>query len=78
MTKFVPICSFRVNVCFRNIKVTKIFSRHAKADIDLFDRSNCVYNYDCVCLDSYIGETKRCLGVRISEHQQNSKGSNIN
>ena len=76
MTKFVP--SFKVNVCFRNIKVTKLFFRHAQAETDLFGWYNCVYNYNCVCLDNYIGETKRCLGLRISEHQQNSKGSNIN
>ena len=76
MTKFVP--SFRVNVCFRNIKVTKLFLRHAKGDTDIFDRSNCIYNYDCVCRDTYIGETERCLGLRISEHQQNSRQSNIN
>jgi hypothetical protein len=76
MTKFVP--SFWVNVCFRNIKVTKLFSRHAKAETDLFYRSNCVHNYNSVCLDNYNGETKRCVGVRISEHQQNSKKSNIN
>ena len=75
MTKFVP--TFRVNVCFRNVKVTKLFSRHAKAETDVFERSNCVYNYDCVCKDTYIGETRRCLIVRIRDHQQNSRNSNI-
>ena len=75
ITKFVP--SFRVNVCFRSVKVTKLFSRHAKAETDIYDRANCVYNYNCVCLEKYIGETERCLEARIREHQQISKQSNI-
>ena len=75
MSKFVP--TFRVNVCFRNVKVTKLISRHDKAETDVFERSNCVYNYDCVCKDTYICETRRCLKVRIRDHQKNSRNSNI-
>ena len=31
---------------------------------------NCVYKYTCPCAKVYIGETKRRLAVRISEHEK--------
>ena len=48
----------------------------AKPKIELFDKSNCVYEYICPCEKVYIGQTHRTLFTRADEHFKNSS-SNI-
>ena len=75
MSNILP--NFRVNIAYRTIKVTKIFSSHAKEKIDQNIMCNMVYKYLCPCSEFYIGQTKRCLQIRIGEHQRSSSGSHI-
>ena len=75
MSQIIP--EYHVNVAYRSIKVTKLFSGSAKAQIETSETSNVVYEYDCVCPDFYIGETKRVLDIRIRDHQTKSRNTNI-
>ena len=45
---------------------------------DPLEKTNVIYNFDCDCGLSYIGETKRSLGTRINEHNTRSRDSSIN
>ena len=75
ISQFIP--NFNLNVAFRTVKVKKLFSFQAKGFIDKFDRSNVVYEFDCVktCAEFYIGETGRTLITRVKEHMNGT--SNI-
>ena len=75
MSEILP--DFRVDICYRTIKVTKIFSGHAKAQIAQNDRSNVVYQFTCDCKNIYIGQTKRFLRIRAEDHQRASSGSHV-
>ena len=76
MSKLLP--DFRVNVSYRVIKISKLFSYLAKAQIEFFEKSNVTYCYNCPCEAQYIGQTLRMLKTRIREHQMPSCYSNIN
>ena len=45
--------------------------------MDKLEKSNVVYEYDCICQEFYIGETKRALDIRIRDHQTKSRNTNI-
>ena len=75
MSQIIP--EYHVNVVYRSIKVTKLFSGSAKAQIETSETSNVVYEYDCVCPDFYIGETKRVLDICIRDHQTKRRDTNI-
>ena len=75
MSQILP--DFQVNVTYRCVKVSKLFSFLAKPEIDKFEKCDCVYEYLCPCNETYIGETGRMLINRIYEHQQPSNQSNI-
>jgi hypothetical protein len=75
MSQILP--NFLVNVSYRSVKVSKLFSFRAKPEIDKFEKNDCVYEYLCPCEETYIGETCRTLITRIHEHQQPSSQSNI-
>ena len=66
-----------MNVAYRSIKVRKLFSRSAKAQIETSKFFNIVNEYDCVCPNFYIGETKRVLDVRIRNHQAKNRNTNL-
>jgi hypothetical protein len=52
---------------------TYLFKRRPKADF--WDSKNVVYSVPCNdCLGQYIGQTKRKLCVRLSEHEKSCKG----
>ena len=55
MTEILP--DFRVNICYRVIKLKKLFSSHAKAKISQIDMSNLIYQYTCPCTQIYIEQT---------------------
>jgi hypothetical protein len=64
-----------IRLAFSSFKVGHMFS--AKDRLPLFSRSHVVYKFCCAgCGACYIGETRRHLNTRISEHVHN-KGSNI-
>jgi hypothetical protein len=45
--------------------------------MDKLEKSNLVYEYDCICPEFNIGETKRAIDIRIRDHQTKSKNTNI-
>ena len=48
-----------------------------KPEIDKFKKSSLVYKFECPCNATYIGETARELDVRIREHNQKSRNTEI-
>jgi hypothetical protein len=62
---------FRINIAYRSVKVKKLFGYMAKPKKELFENSNCVYEYTCPCEQFYIGHTKRTLYTRADEHYTN-------
>ena len=74
MNKYLP--KFRINVAYRSVKVKKLFGYMAKPKIELFDKSNCVYEYICPCEKVNISQTHITLFTRADEHFKNSS-SNI-
>ena len=75
MSKISP--DFRVNICYRTIKLTKIFSGHAKAKLTQSESSNLIYQFTCDCAEFYVGQTKRLLCTCAGEHQRPSSGSHV-
>ena len=75
MSNILP--NFRVNVCYRTIKLTKIFSAHAKEKLHKDDMCNAVYKYLCPCNEFYIGQTKRLIQTRAGEHQRQSNNTHV-
>ena len=75
MANIIP--EFRVNVTYRSVKVSKLFSFLAKPVTDTYEKSNLVYEFLCPCNEIYIGQTCRMLIHRVREHQQNSSQTNI-
>ena len=66
-----------LNIClaFSSFKIGRLFS--TKDILPKLSCSNVVYKFTCAgCGACYVGETRRHLNIRISEHF-NSKGSNI-
>ena len=64
--------SFRVNVAYKSIKVTQLFSKRSKAKTDMYETPHVVYKMQCTgpkC-SSYIGQTEKPLIKRIEQHQQ--------
>jgi hypothetical protein len=75
MSQILP--NFKVNVTYRAVKVSKLFSFLAKAENDTYEKSDVVYEFTCPCKEIYIGHTRRMLITRIREHQQNSSQTNV-
>ena len=75
MSNILP--NFRVNVCYRTVKLTKTFSSHAKAKIHKNNMGDAVYKYLCPCNEFYIGETKRLLQTRAGEHQMKCRNTHV-
>lgn len=75
-----------INRYFPHINFTTIFKTPMeirnlfpfKDKTPLLSRSNIVYKIKCDnCNGFYIGKTKRCLGIRIKEHQDENSNSSI-
>ena len=66
MKKVTP--EFHVNLAYRSIRVSNLFSGRAKPLRPIYDTNNVVYKFQCFCSSSYVGQTDRPLAVRIGEH----------
>ena len=70
---------FRLNFCWRTIKTASICTPRLKESVPLPFKNGCIYHFTCVkpCGKNYIGESKRMLKTRISEHNQPSRKTAI-
>ena len=49
---------------------------HLKDKVKILRKANCVYRIPCKnCDKSYVGETGRCLGLRMEEHRKEAERS---
>ena len=70
MSKILP--DFRVNVAYRSVKVSKLFSFLAKPVTDKYEKCDLIYEFECPCKEIYIGQTACMLIHRVREHQMPS------
>ena len=68
---------FHCNFAWKTNTLHSVFIPKLKAPIDLLDKSGLVYRFECDCQATYVGETYRRLGTRITEHNQKSRKSEI-
>ena len=67
-----------MNVAWRNEKLSRFYSSRLKLSQPNFDKVGTLYQFDCPgCRHSYVGETKKRLSSRISEHANPNHGSAI-
>ena len=71
------VLNFRVNVAYKSVPVSSLFSTDSKAVLPTQDTSNVCYEFTCECKSRYIGHTGRPLIVRMREHQQESNAKGI-
>ena len=70
--------NFNVNIALRTVKISRLFSKWAKAEkLSFYDTPDCNYHYVCDCGEDYIGMSLRPLDHRVHEHQQPSKGEAV-
>ena len=68
---------YRLNVAWRSEKLQKLFSHKLKLPIPPLEKVGTTYKYDCLCEDTYIGESKQQLRNRIKTHNQKSGNTAI-
>ena len=68
---------FKVSFVYRSPKLSQIVLKHLKPKLDKYDQCAVVYQFDCPCGLSYIGETARPLLKRVQEHNQRSRSTAI-
>ena len=68
---------FRINFAWKSISLNNIVLPRLKRKILDTETSGIVYKFECDCKKTYIGETRRLLITRASEHGQKSKKSEI-
>ena len=67
--------NFHVSLALQTVKISKLFSKSAKAPPDtLIKTANTNYHFICPCESDYIGRCKRPLDHRIKEHWRNTTG----
>ena len=69
---------FNVDICFSNVKLSRYYTPRLKCSIPMLEKSGVVYKFLCPCSKSYIGETKRVVRIRISEHYKIQTNQNPN
>ena len=72
---YTPI--YNLNIAWRTVKLQKYFFHKLKLPVPDLEKIGVTYSYDCLCQDTYIGESKRQLQNRIKEHNQPSKKTAI-
>ena len=64
---------FKLNICWKNIRLSNYFSPKLKLHVPLEEKNGTVYQFNCPCKPenlAYIGESKRQLYRRIYEHNR--------
>ena len=69
--------SYRINFAFQSPKISSFLLHKLKPKLPVLEKSGVVYKFECACKQTYIGETTRNLEVRIREHNQPSRASEI-
>ena len=69
--------NYHINLSWKLEKIQKHFSHKLKMPVPILEKIGVTYKFDCLCQDSYIGESKRQLQNRIKEHNQKSKQTAI-
>ena len=62
--------SFNKINCWSNIRLSRHFTPKLKFQIDDRETNGAVYQFECFCKKTYIGESKRPLYKRIYEHNR--------
>ena len=68
LSRFTP--HFKLQTVFSTIKLESVTSPRLKPKKPLLLTTNCIYEFECPCQKTYIGETKRILWERIKEHRR--------
>ena len=68
---------FRINFAWKSVSLNNVVLPRLKRKLSDTETSGVVYKFECDCKKSYIGETRRLLITRASEHGQKSKKSEI-
>ena len=68
---------FRINFAFQSPKISTLLLHKIKPKIPQFQKAGVVYKFECDCKKSYIGETARILDIRLREHNQPSRKSEV-
>ena len=71
LSLFTP--NFKLRTTFSTIKLESITSPRLKPKKPLLLTTHCIYEFECPCQKTYIGETKRILWERIKEHRTDKK-----
>ena len=69
--------NYHINIAWKLEKLQKYFSHRLKMPVPELEKIGVTYKFDCLCHESYIGESKRQLQNRIKEHNQKSKQTAI-
>ena len=69
--------NYHINISWKLEKLQKFFSHKLKMPVTELEKIGVTYKFDCLCQESYIGESKRQLQNRIKEHNQKSKQTAI-
>ena len=69
--------NYHINIAWKLQKIRKVFSHRLKMPVPDLEKIGVTYKFDCLCQESYIGESKRQLQNRIKEHNQKSKQTAI-
>ena len=64
---------FKINLTWKTVKIRSAITPKLKKYIPPLEKSGLVYKFTCDCSETYVGETKRSLKKRISEHNWKSK-----
>ena len=75
ISKITP--GYRINFAYSTAKISSFLLPRIKPNLNDLDRSAVVYQFNCPCGASYIGETVRIFRLRINEHNQKSRPSEI-
>ena len=65
----------RFQIIYKTKKLMNFIKRR-NSQTDFEKTSHCIYQFNCCCSAAYVGQSKRYLSARISEHKGNNK-SNI-
>jgi len=68
---------YHINIAWKLEKLQRFFSHKLKMPVPNLEKIGVTYKFDCLCQESYIGESKRQLQNRIKEHNQISKQTAI-